>query len=273
MNWLTGLFRAAPRLTPEQAERLARWRALPAVSEQTALADARFVVVDVETSGLNARRDRLLAIGAWAVQGARLVSGDAFSVVLRSDLVNPQARHPWRAVSLMCRMHECREGQGWPGAASIPSASERENILVHGIGPQAQAAGEEPVAGLLRFLEFAGKSPLVAYHARFDEVALDRALAAQLGVTLPNLWLDLACLAPALIPAARLPQGSLDQWLERFRLRVHERHRATADAFATAELFLILIKVARSQNVDKVGPLGAMAETHARLVAGPTHGL
>jgi DNA polymerase-3 subunit epsilon len=238
MNWLTGLFRAAPRLTPEQAERLTRWRALPALSEQTALSEARFVVVDVETSGLNARRDRLLAIGAWAVDGARLVSGEAFSVVLRSDLL-----------------------------------SARENILVHGIGPQAQAAGEEPAEGLLRFLEFAGKSPLVAYHARFDEVALGRALAAQLNVRLPNLWLDLACLAPALIPAARLPQGSLDQWLERFGLRVHERHRATADAFATAELFLILIKVARRQNVDKVGPLCAMAESHARLVAGPTHGL
>ena len=65
----------------------------------------RWLVVDVETSGLDAARDRLLAIAAIAVRvdwpSGRLaiVLGDSFEVVLRQE-----------------------------------APSTRENILLHGIG-------------------------------------------------------------------------------------------------------------------------------------------
>ena len=110
MSWLARLFRSADELPAPLAERLAAWRALPAASERVPLAEARFVVVDVETSGLDARRDRLLAIGAVAVEGRRL-----------------------------------RPGQGFEATLQSPVASERENILVHGISPDAQARGLAPV--------------------------------------------------------------------------------------------------------------------------------
>lgn len=79
MNWLTDLFAARPQLSEAQAARLAAWRALPAADATLPLAQGRVVVVDVETSGLNIARDRLIAIGAVAVVNGRIALADALS--------------------------------------------------------------------------------------------------------------------------------------------------------------------------------------------------
>lgn len=233
MSWLARLFRPHVELPAGYANRVEAWKDLSTISEQESLAQARFVVVDVETSGLDTRRDRLLSIGACVVESLRLRAGENYESILRRD-----------------------------------ETSERENILIHGIGPQAQAAGQPPEESLMGFLEFIGKQPLVAFHAAFDRAMLDRDLRETLGVRLPNAWIDLALLAPALVPEARLPHAGLDEWLDYFGLRAHARHRALDDAMATGELFLILFKRALAGGFDTVGSLLAAAEAHQRKVLG-----
>lgn len=233
IGWLPRWWAPRVELAPPLAARLQAWRQLPPVDERTAIAEARLLVVDVETTGLNVRRDRLLAIGAVAVEGGRLNPADGFSVVLKSE-----------------------ERVG------------RDSIVIHGIGPQAQEAGTDPAEALVAFLEYVGRQPLVAYHAAFDQIMLDRALRATLGVRLPNPWLDLAWLAPALVPEAQLLQAGLDAWLEHFELRVLERHRATADAFVTAELLLVLLARARARGTMTFSALHATADAQARRITG-----
>lgn len=237
MSWLARLFRPRVELPAGYASRVEAWKNLPAVGEKESLAQARFVVVDVETSGLNTRRDRLLSVGACAVEGPRLRTGENYESILRRD-----------------------------------QASTRENILIHGIGPQAQAAGRSPEESLMGLLEFIGKHPLVAFHAGFDQAMLARDLRETLGVRAPNAWLDLAWLAPALVPEARLPQAGLDEWLAWFGLRAHTRHRAVDDAMVTGELFLILLKRAQARGLDTVGALLAVAGEHHRKVSGSGFG-
>jgi DNA polymerase-3 subunit epsilon len=233
MSWLARLFRPHIELPPGLAERARAWREQPAVSDRIPLTQARFIVVDVETSGLDMRKDRLLSIGACAVEAMRLRAGESYATILQRDETNARA-----------------------------------NILIHGIGPQAQAAGEAPEESLLGFLEFAGKYPLVAFHASFDQTMLDRALRESLGVRLINPWLDLAHLCPALFPEARLRQAGLDDWLGYFGVRAHARHRAADDAFATAEIFLVLLARARARSLTTVSALQAACEQQARLVPG-----
>ena len=233
MSWLTRLFRPHIELDPGLAQRVRAWREQPVVSERMALTQARFIVVDVETSGLDMRKDRLLSIGACVVEGMRLRAGESYSTILQRD-----------------------------------ETSARANILIHGIGPQAQAAGEAPEESLLGFLEFAGRQPLVAFHASFDQTMLDRALRETLGVRLINAWLDLAHLGPALFPEARLNLAGLDDWLTYFGLRARARHRAMDDAFVTAELFLILLARAQQRSLTTVSALHAACEQQARLVPG-----
>ncbi len=233
MSFLTRLFRPHVELPEALAQRVRAWRALSEADERAPLAAARFAVVDVETSGLDARRDRLLAIGAVVVEAQRLLPGHGYAAFLR---------------------------------AATPSS--RENILVHGITPHVQQGGDAPEAALMGFLEFARRDVLVAYHANFDQTVLDRAVRIQLGVRLLNPWIDVAQLAPALVPEAHLVNRPLDDWLGYFGLRAHVRHSAASDAFATGELMLILLARAAHQGLTSVGQLRAVCERQQRLRPG-----
>jgi DNA polymerase-3 subunit epsilon len=225
MSWLVHLFRQKTDLPESVAERLDAWRALPAAAHDTPLERARLVVVDVETSGLDPRRDRLLSIGAVVIENMRLAPQYTFSAVLRNE-----------------------------------TPSTRENILVHGLTPSAQAAGEARDYALSEFLSFIGKWPCVAFHAAFDRAVLERALRIELGVHLDNPWLDLAPLARGLVPETKLPQGTLDDWLAYFRLRAHVRHNAVHDAQVAAELLLILLQRAQARGITTLAQLVAAAE-------------
>ena len=221
-SWLSQLFGAppAPTLDAAQCERLADWRRRPAVKLDAPHSDARYVVVDVETSGLDMKRDRLIAIGAVAVVDARIDPGDSFAAVLRQDVV-----------------------------------SSKENILIHGIGAQAQSEGRDPADALLGFLDYIGKSPLVAYHAFFDQAMIAKALRATLGAQIRQPWIDLAWVLPALF-AEHGNRGhleyhapaALDDWLRLFAIENIMRHNAVADAYATAQLLQMAIAAGQSAS-------------------------
>lgn len=183
----------------------------------------RWVVVDCESSGLDPERDRLLSIGAVAVREGRVAHADAFGAVLR------QAR-----------------------ASSVP------NILVHGIGEEAQLGGRDPAAALDDFARYVAGAPLVAFHAAFDQALLRRAMAASSAGWKPR-WLDLAQLAPALFPQRAKSCTSLDDWLAAFAIGHPARHDAMADAYATAQLLLVLLAEAERQGLSGAGELFAVA--------------
>ena len=217
LDWLRGAF---ARLAEPERERLAAWRALRDPEPARLHEEERFVVVDVESSGLDVFHDRLIAIGAVAVSGARIPLAEHFYVVLRQAV-----------------------------------ASDEANILVHGIGGTAQVEGAEPRQALLAFLSFAGKSPLVAFHAPFDEIMLRRAMRRHLGESFRRPWLDLAWLAPALDPERAKSVRSLDDWTGACGIGNARRHHALADALATAQLLLVLQSKAGERGLRTTGEL------------------
>lgn len=44
--------------------------------------------------------------------------------------------------------------------------------------------------------------PILAYHSAFDQKFLEKTLKAQLGYTVPHIWMDVAELLPAIFPKA-----------------------------------------------------------------------
>jgi DNA polymerase-3 subunit epsilon len=192
-------------LSAAHRTRLEHWR-IQSSETRRSVGDARFVVIDVETSGLDPRVDRLIAIGAVTAEVGKIDLGNAFYAVLRQ-----------------------------------PESSSRDNILVHGIGETMQREGVEPAEALLAFLEFAGKSPLVGYHAAFDSAVIRRAMSEYLGEAFRARWIDLAQLAPHLLPQDAARCRALDDWLNLFHIEVFRRHDAIADALATAQLLLALM--------------------------------
>jgi DNA polymerase-3 subunit epsilon len=139
-------------------------------------------------------------------------------------------------------------------------STDKENILLHGIGVAEQRAGAPPAEVLAAFERWSGAAPRVAYHAAFDRAMIERgqkaasvgrdAKAAR-GAPEPG-WLDLAPVASALYPETGAQ--SLDDWLEHFRIACVPRHQAAADALATAELLLRLWPAAqRARCTDFAG--------------------
>ena len=181
----------------------------------------RFVVADVETTGLNPFSDQLISIGAVEVVDDRIILNSGFEVVFRQL-----------------------------------QASANANILVHGIDGTTQLEGLEPAAATLQFLDFVRNAPLVGFHADFDRLMIDRAAGAAVGRTPFNAWLDLAYLAPAVMPQPdRKMPLSFDQWMEKFGITNFARHNALADALATAQLLQVVLAHAREQGISTLGGL------------------
>ena len=205
----------AEQLTPDQQ---IRRDALPAprTLDNCPLHEQRMVVLDLETTGLNTNRDHVLSIGALVIEDGSIDLGSQYESTLQGD-------------------HKVSE-----------------SILIHGLAPRTIAAGLEPSQALLDFLDFLGDSPVIGYHAPFDQRMLARALKSTLGYELRHHFFDLAEVAPMLCPEANIYKGSLDAWVEHFGLQVLARHSASADALVTAELALILFSRAHRQGIDSL---------------------
>lgn len=231
--WRRWLGNARTELTAEELRQLDAWRETPHAPPGRSLGEQRWVVVDVESSGLDMRADRLIAIGAVAVRGNAVDLGDSFEVVLRQA-----------------------------------SVSSDENILIHGIAAAEQRGGVAPRQALLDFLSFIRGDPLIAYHAFFDQGMLTRACREHLDLDLKRDWLDLAHLCPAVLkpgPRERKPGKNLDDWLADFGIRVSERHRAVADAVATAQLWLALMPALSGAGMRSCDDVRRLAADYAWL--------
>ncbi|AZE91669.1 PolC-type DNA polymerase III [Pseudomonas orientalis] len=234
MSLFSWLRAKKPGLDATQQQRLGQLRA-PAPLGNEPLRSQRWVVVDLETSGLHLNRDQVLSIGAVVIEDGAVDFSQMFERTL----------------------------QRTAGKLS-PS------VLIHGLGPSAIAAGSDPVDALLDFMAFVGDSPLLAFHAPFDQHMLCRALKESLGYRLAHPFLDVADIAPLLCPEANIREAGLDEWINHFNLQVGERHHASADALATAELMLILFSRARQQHIDTPQALQARLSQWRRRKQAPS---
>ena len=225
MTWLARLFRSeVPRevpLTAAQQQALVDWKHLPASDMSLSHQFSRYVVADVESSGLNMQKDHLISIGAVAVVNGVIDFNDAFEVVLRQDNVSTNA-----------------------------------NILIHGIGGSAQRDGMDPAEALIAFLGYVGKSPLVAYHALFDQTMIANAMSEHLGLKFDQTWIDLAWVMPDIFRETIAEQVDLDDWLGLFNIENIQRHNAVSDAYATAQL--LQVAIARGVQRNALSPADFM---------------
>jgi DNA polymerase-3 subunit epsilon len=189
----------------------------------------RWVVLDVEASGLDAARDRLLAIAAVALHTdgdrARVALADSFEIVLRQ-----------------------------PDADAAP---DKANVLLHHIGVAAQRGGVEAAEAIGAFTRFVARAPLLGFHVAFDRTLIERAFVSCRQPLPGNPWLDLEPLAAVLSPQVKA--RSLDDWLDHFGIRCTQRHDAAADALATAELLLHLWPLLRRERATGIDAAIALA--------------
>ena len=190
------------------------------------LADAPYVVFDVETTGSSSEKGAITEIGALKLVGGQVV--DEFAT-----LVNPgRSIEPFvvRLTGITDRM-----------VADAPSASEVMPL----------------------FEEFVEGCVLVGHNVQFDCSFVAAARAANGLPPFPNPVLDTLKLARTLVPG--LKRYRLASLVSHFGARTAPNHRALADAAATAEVFLKLSTLLSSAGVKSVGEAASLKKSGAKI--------
>jgi DNA polymerase III subunit epsilon len=181
--------------------------------------EARFKVLDFETTGLDPGDNEIISFATVAVAEGRVRVGDA-----RYELVRPRR---------------------------MPDA---ETIRIHGLR-EADLAGAPPLPGLLDGLleEITGVA-IVAHVAAVERGFLGAALAES-GLELRNPIVDTAALDRELKRLRRDPEAErepigLSAMARALGLPVHRPHHADGDALTTAQAFIAL-----ATHLEAFGPL------------------
>jgi len=197
-----------------------------AVDKDLPVRDCEFVVFDTELTGLNQRRDEIIAIGAVRVKNVRICFEDTFYA-----LIKPQ------------------------GKLYTPST------LIHRITP-GELRGAEPIEEILpRFIDFCGGAFLVGHHVSLDLGFVNRACQNYLGGVIKSTSLDTLRLARAYKTSLNGPyldhhekQDSfrLSSLRDEFHLPKFAEHNALQDALQTAYLFIYLVRKLRYGDTGTV---------------------
>jgi DNA polymerase-3 subunit epsilon len=194
------------------------------VRRTTPWREGAYAVVDVETTGLDARRDEVVSFGAVPVDDGRVRAGAATYLLVRP-------------------------------AQELPERS----ILVHGIRP-LDLAQAPPLADQIAAIRTAVEGRALVAHAAFVEQRfLQPILRARLDPR-PLRIVDTAVLArlwwrergradPGFVELPRLAAA--------LGLPIHQQHHALGDALTTAQVFLALATHLDGVHEQTVGSLVA----------------
>lgn len=171
----------------------------------------KYVVFDIETTGLSPSECQITEIGAIKIENGEVT--DKFS-----QLINPKVHIPQNITELTGISDEM--------VADMPDITEV----------------------LPRFLDFCGGAIVVAHNAGFD-CGFIRYNAAALGLGFHNAILDTLKMSRELYPDER--KHSLDVVCKRLGVSLENHHRAVDDATATAEVFLKLAKMKDSDSAGE----------------------
>ena len=201
--------------------------AIGTYARDTSLQSLRYVVLDTEFSSRDKRSNRLLSVGAVAMEGARIRMGEQFYRVLN------------------------------PGV-EVPASS----IVVHGLRQSDIEQGEPPAEVLKELRDYIGGAVLVGHFIKIDLDLLREELRA-IHVSLDNPAVDTARVHRWLLRRGgysedlfhRLENVDLASLAKHYNIEFGEAHHALDDAFVTACIWQKLIRHLEAQNVHSIADL------------------
>lgn len=214
---------------------LADFYQVPALDPITSLRDAPLLAVDVETTGLNPRKDLLLSIGWVPIDGLRIrTAGAGYSVI----------HHPPEALEKV---------QGL-----------RQSATIHGLTHTDIAEGEPLGMVLERLLASLKGRAMVVHFSQIEREFLTHACRKEFGSGLKMPIADTFAIEKRHFERmATFPRGEelrLPRVRERYGLPHYGAHNALSDALACGELLLAMIAHGRNRNGDR-GDVASILES------------
>ena len=192
------------------------WSLRQSESLRIPLDEARFVVVDLETTGGRAAAGAIIEIGACRLEAGRITA-------TFETLVRPRTAIP-RFIT---------------GLTSITNEMVRD-------APPIEHA-------LPAFRDFLGGAVMVAHNAPFDHSFLDFEFRRLFGLGLRNPLICTLRLSRRLLPS--LKRRRLDALADHFGLSTVGRHRGLGDARMAAELLSIFLEMAAKMGLNRLDRL------------------
>jgi DNA polymerase III subunit epsilon len=188
---------------------------------------AAFSVVDLETTGLDTRRDEIISFAAIPIEEGRVAVGGT-----RTAIIRPQR---------------------------MPKA---ETIRIHGLRP-ADLVDAPPLGQVLDLvIECLTGRVLVAHAAWVERGFLDAALG-QAGLRVAEPVLDTSVLVRHVLGGNGAAEEGmrLNDAVERLGLPAHRPHHAEGDALTTAQLFLALVTRLDADEPQTIGSLARLSKS------------
>lgn len=191
----------------------------------------RFVVFDIETTGLSPVNDNITEIGAVLVEGGTIK--DQFST-----FVNPQMDIPYKIQEL----------------TGITNEMVEDAPLV-----------EEALAD---FMEFSKDAIMVAHNADFDTGFIAEKCAL-VGIEYSHEKIDTLMLARVLL--TNIKRFTLDKVCKELGINLKGHHRAVNDAAATAEIFIKFLERFKKDGAKKLSDVNKIYGKVDYTKLRPTH--
>lgn len=206
-----------------------------ATSHSTPLLALNAVVLDTETTGLDARTARVVQIGALRVAGGNLDATERFE-----SLVNP--------------------------GRAIPKTA----VAIHGITNEMVASAPAFCDIAAAFEAFVGRSIVIGHAIYYDLAVLEREYDLA-GRAWPRFRaLDVRMLARLAAPS--LADHGLERLCEWLGIELKGRHTAIGDAEAAGHVFVALVPLLRSKNIRTLAEAAAASRSLAEQEAHTTGG-
>ncbi|MGQ2985207.1 3'-5' exonuclease [Flavobacterium sp.] len=193
-DWLTG--GSAPQF----------WKNYLALFEGDDKEHRRYVIFDMEATGLDWREDVILSIGAIGVTGHAIEVGDFLQVFVQQDKFSPQS------------------------------------VAMGGIVKEPKHEKFVEAETMIQFLNFIRDSTLVGHNVNLDIEMINQALRRLDLGRLKNPVMDTNTLYQRWKDLPEDSQSTLDELCDVLKIGKSDRHTAAGNAYTTALVFLKLKK-------------------------------
>lgn len=184
--------------------------------------DVEFAVIDLEATGLDIHKDRIISFGLIPVQDFEIIPAQSFQCFVRQTYF------------------------------------DRDTVPIHGILQDEIQEGLSEEMFLETIIPLLAGRVLVGHHVGYDTAMLNQALQRHYQFSLTNLAIDTGDLYKKTFPSKFMYRQypshspSLDEIAAEFEILTHNRHSAIGDATITAFIFMKLWKLSEGEKKHRL---------------------
>jgi len=194
------------------------------IPSSISLKNLSFTAIDIESTGLNIKKDKLIAFAGIKIQELKISVKESIELIINHD-----------------------------------TPIQDNAVHIHEIVEQDKLTGIPEYDAIKQIVQFIGNSILVGYHIQFDYQMINQTLKKRIGHKLLNPNINIYDLIKRIedpvLKTYPVSHIGLQQQCENYGINLEDQHTAAGDAFASAQLFLKILNTLNRRGIKTWGEL------------------